>query len=371
MSKRKKPDTGGVPTKNYFSILGANKDLKNKDQVEKLPKFPPFVITSIISHKEVVGFLSAVKISNFNIKIQSIGVKIFVYSSDDYNKFADHLKSENIEFFSYEAKHDKALKVVLYGLPMMDINDIDGDLKSNHNVTPTSVEVLKSNSNTDQHTLYLLSFKSINFGLLKQIKSIKNTIINWRMYSPKYKGPTQCNNCSLYGHGARFCRRLSRCSLCTQNHSTLTCPLKDKVNDQDVAFECINCKEKKLPYNHQASDVKCPSRLDYINSRQKSISKNRSSHNRVNFNISNFPNLSKNNSMPSTSNSHVNSNFSKSFANVVNSNGNINNNCNTAEDLFSFNELFNIFMTSLTKLKQCKSKMDQLEVIASLLQYGY
>lgn len=43
---------------------------------------------------------------------------------------------------------------------------------------------------------------------------------------------------------------------------------------------------------------------------------------------------------------------------------------NNTNDLFSPDELFQIFTKAITELKQCKNKLGQIQVIASLLKYG-
>lgn len=76
-----------------------------------------------------------------NLKLNSVGRKIYPKTIEDKNKIIDQLKTKQIGFFSHPENNDKTFKVILSGLPEIDTACIVGSLKhytiKNHNVQHT------------------------------------------------------------------------------------------------------------------------------------------------------------------------------------------------------------------------------------------
>lgn len=133
--------------------------------------------------------------------------------------------------------------------------------------------------------------------------------------------------------------------------------------------KCHSCTVNKLPNNHAASDERCPERKKYLSIRQNITGNSRNTARQTNEYVQqagqNIRAAFRERPMANHSNEF-------SYADAVRNNAQ---NCTNlvgqkADDLFSIPELFNIFKGAMSQLKHCKNKMDQISVIASLLEHA-
>lgn len=361
MSHKRSRSSPGLRTNNYYQVLSTNNtnDITKRARIssETNQKPPPIVITGKLETLE--SAFKTLCSSKFFIKNISIGTKVFLTTFDDYEKCINELKSNNIEFFTYNRRDVKLFKSILCGLPEMETKDISDELKSKYNLNVEQISAIKSKFNNSNNTLYFVSFQSkeVSIRNLNQIKSINNIIVKWKKYIPKKKGPTQCHSCGMYGHGSSFCNRKKVCIICSNQHSMDQCPYNNTEQVDSIVFRCHNCSKQKLPCNHRADDINCPCRNNYLIFTNKS--KQPSSNNlRNDRTFPTFPrekvNVSK----------RADQFPGKSYADQLKSNN------ATSNDLFSMEELFQIFSKAVIQLKNCSSKLDQIQVITSLLQHG-
>lgn len=165
-------------------------------------------------------------------------------------------------------------------------------------------------------------------------------------------------------------------------HSSDKCDLPKPSNLTDKSkVKCANCKQ-----NHTANYGGCSSRTEYIKRKSDFNNKQTKSSNHyiktvnmhadsANYNGKpNFPNL-----QPSRTKSNFFQRFNgpqqntrtTSYSNQVktlntNSTNTINHNENNSNDLLSAHTLLNIFKEIVNKLKFCKNRFEQLEMIADL-----
>lgn len=201
--------------------------------------------------------------------------------------------------------------------------------------------------------------------VLNKVKVVNHTIVKWAPYSPKFKGPTQCRLCTMYGHGAENCKRNKICCYCaSKDHESNTCGLcpantNTTSNVTGAVYKCYSCSIQNLPSNHTATDPTCPARLDYLSIRKK-----------MNSRSANKPTVtSATKSISSQNISRINRIApveSMSYAAAIKQLPPTNNN----SELFSISELFNIFNGAVAQLSQCKTKIEQMKVIVSLLEYA-
>lgn len=200
---------------------------------------------------------------------------------------------------------------------------------------------------------------------LSKVKVVNHTVIKWAPYSPKFRGPTQCRSCTMYGHGAENCKRRKICMYCASSeHEMKNCGL-NPANAGTSAIvsgaisKCYNCHMNKLPSNHSANDPNCPARDNYLSIRRKVNS--RVANNNKQCTTTNQP------VQPATGQSAPTIRITPTitYADRIKQNTPI-----EEEELFSMTELMNIFKDAVTQLKQCKTRIDQIQVIASLLEYA-
>lgn len=153
----------------------------------------------------------------YSVKIISIGKKIFVESADERQQIIAALAAKKISCFTHPSSEEKVFKVVLSGLPVIEIEALKESLRSDNNLTP--LKIIQISKITD-NVLYLMHFNrnEVNMANLRNISVVFNHIIKWLPYKPRSKGPTQCYNCGMFGHGASFCHRPAVCLLCRQQH---------------------------------------------------------------------------------------------------------------------------------------------------------
>lgn len=358
-----------VTTGNRFDQLNndVHSDASANLNSENNPKIAPIVITNNFDKADNV-------LSKLNLKIYfkliSIGKKVFVKSIEDKELVIKALNDNKIEFFTHPDNEGRIFKVILSGLPTVPIDTLLSSLSNENNLQPTKIVQIGNNNNP----LYLLHFNKevISLGKLRPITVVFNHIIKWMPYRPRKRGPTQCFNCTMYGHGAANCKRPAVCLLCSKSHNVKECPIKNKeVNSNSIQiFTCYNCLQNNLPHNHKANDYSCPARTKYIDIRNKRANGINSQQRKPPTNThhtKNEPSHKKYVMAPTPPA------LTTTYANAVRQNVssvNLENmvNDNTNNNLWSLDEISNILINSLNDLAQCKSKLDQMKVITKLLQ---
>lgn len=261
-------------------------------------------------------------------------------------------------------------KVVMYGHPKTDPNDLKSYFVKELNIETNAVYEIKTKSGDPNNAIFLFHFNksAITMSDLSKVKVVNHTVVRWAPYSPKLKGPTQCRSCTMYGHGAENCHRKPICLYCASTtHEANKCalnPLNPAAAKSGTVFRCHSCHSKQLPSNHMANDPMCPERNNYLAIRNNLNSRNARKQN-SNRNESQF--------VHPTNNSRIKRNVppnltrpTLSYADSVKQ-SNLN---EDSGDLFSMTDLLSIFKNAVNDLKKCRSKLDQIQVIASLLEYA-
>lgn len=344
---------------NRFSALADNTemDLEAESNIveSKVIKPPPVVAdATLIEVQKLFG-------KDYTYKSTSTGIKIFSSSKEKLEYCKKLLLEKKIPFHSYNSKENRLYTIFLYGLPKISTDEIINDLKS-YNLNPASVSEIETQFSSPNNAVYKVQFvrKSFNPKSLLNVKSICNVIISWRKYKQRKKeNPTQCWNCLMYGHGGEHCHRQSACMICASTHHTGDCPL-NKRDKKPAVFTCFNCKkEGKERTDHSANDINCPSRATYLEQRAKATMGSRRNDN---GRRAAQPNSQRRLSAPHHNNinmqSYVNGN---SYASQLRDNNN----------LFNIDELFQIFTSALNDLQNCTTKLQQIQVVMSMVKYAY
>lgn len=236
---------------------------------------------------------------------------------------------------------------------------------------------LKRKRNED-HALYLLYFNkgSVQLNAIRKIKTVGHCIVRWDFYSTKTKGPVQCRNCQMYGHGSAQCFRRPRCVKCGNDHKTIDCPLTANREDKSIKLPkeqlaCANCGQQ-----HTANFHLCEKRQEFINARNHQLLKSktqRSSREGFQFRPDDFP-----------SSGPLGGSFQKPlrqhaqlYSNVVSHredrtvppqfrqhhNPRYSSNQSTKNDLFSPEEIVDIVSDVFSRLSTCTTKQQQIKVI--------
>lgn len=353
--------------KNTFSALqemdldALPKENSKQEYVEKPPKIPPIVIDSSTAFKTVIDFVGD---KGYTFKRTSIGTKIFSEDLSKYNDLMIKLRDKLFFYHTHKMKSRNIFNMILSGLHKVDPKEIKTELKDNHGIECVNVKEIITSRSSASDALYILSFKhsDVRKKTLFTIKFLLKVGVTWSNPKSKQKnGPTQCDKCGMYGHGSENCYRKKVCFLCSSNtHISDDCGLK-KSNSDGKQFKCFNCVSKKYQtVDHRADDPRCPCRRDYLQARQAIAQRNVKPQNQgamgpvFKFREEDFPVPPRNNQVdpqPSTSRALYSEQLSY-----------------RSNDLYTIDELFNIFQHALSDLKKCSSKTEQLFVIMSLLK---
>lgn len=343
-----------IPTSNRFSALPND---AAKTLAKKPPVPAPVTITDGTNPTEILKSLNV----HYKLKASSIGTKIFTDKVSDFTVLCDKLTAQKIEFFSHSPASKKSFKLVLHGLPDFPIDDINKCLADQYNIKADKITALKSEGSFKR---YLIQFdaKENSKSDVTNIKVILDHIIRWLPAKRIMRGPTQCLNCGMYGHGISACFRKSKCSLCAGDHETKECSFQADASQQRV-FKCHYCRANNLPnFNHRANDPQCPARAKYIEIKSNVSKKiNRATSNQFMHTINAFPPLPP----PPLSRSFADTAKTQRVP-TIHQTRNIDN----SGELFTFAEISKIMFDCVNDLAQCTNKFDQLKVIANLLNHA-
>lgn len=345
--------------------ISSNENSDENSNLNSAVKPSPIIITDPNSSiTSISSSMNSLNIQLFSIKKISIGLKVFLSKSSDFINYMQNIKDQKIEFYTHRNKSDRVFKVVLSGLDKCDISTIQSGLDVYH-LHPVKIFEMKTKNSNSSRALYLCHFKSGEVTLrdLKQkVNKINHIVINWLRYQPKFKQITQCYNCYMFGHGSSHCNRAAVCSFCaSSSHKSLECSLKsiEYSPENSSKFKCINCSMKNLPDSHRANDPSCPGREEFLKIRSNFPSQTKIRKSIVDFNIEKkFPELK----------SEI-KNFTKPTIKSNSTNEPLDN--PEASNMFSMKECFNIFYKAVTDMKKCQNKVDQMTVIAGLLQHAF
>lgn len=366
-----------VPLSNKFDALSDNEDITDQSAAKpKEIKVSPIVVTD---HSIDINKLTKEMNISCEIKILSIGRKIFAKTIEDKTKICEALNAKSVNFFSHPDSGDKIFKVVLSGLPEIDIKTITDCLTTDYGLIAKKIIMFNTKSS---NKLYLCEFDSavVNMKKLNDVNAVYHHRVKWLAYKQTRNGPTQCRRCLMFGHGQKFCNRYTACGLCSGNHLTSECTVIS-VNTKNPTYKCFNCASAKLPHTHRADDETCPFRAKYMETRTNAKTKSKrgtseQKRDNINTNVRNerapAPTSSRTSFANAVSNGKIQPNIQQastssapnSFATTSTHNDNSNN------DLFSIAEVSQILFNSIRELQQCKTKLDQLMVIANILQYA-
>lgn len=218
-------------------------------------KLPPLVVKSIPLSTLKENLVAEGIVAQY--KLCGIGIKVMMRTKNDFLHARNYLTRIGAEHFTHDVPSEKPFKAVVRGLPVMDIKDIEWELKDRYKLQPLHVFPLirKDVNNTYRDCLYLVHFKkgTVSLNALKAVRIISYIVVRWEAYRGKNRDVTQCMRCLNFGHGTRNCAMKPRCNICAQAHLTAKCPVEGAV-----ALKCVHCGE-----GHRSTDKVCSKREEY------------------------------------------------------------------------------------------------------------
>lgn len=353
---------------NNESSINARYMLKNK-------KPPPITVCniSIMDLRHQLSLIKDIDQQKLLIRITQHGTKVFSQNNNEFNILKKFFTDKNIHYYTHTLYDERRVKICLYGLYKMNVNELKNELSTTHKIRPVDIKIIEpriQNKRYDEECIYILYFQkkdNMKIEMLKKITGLFNIKVNWKYYSSKSHGPTQCSNCQDFGHGTENCRMKPKCIRCSGVHNSSKCPLlpktapdskgnsvpdiKSKIPDDKI--KCANCGS-----NHTANFRGCNYRKQFIELKQQIRPRNK--QNRFSaplFNETNFPQLPRiDPKINKTTQFNNNNIFQQAPPN----------------GLLSYTECSQIMSELLERLPQCQSRNDQIQLICEIsFKYTY
>lgn len=173
----------------------------------------------------------------------SIGQKITATSLETYELILTALKNQKIACFSHPRPSNARFKSVCKRLADFEEGELADCIEDECGYRPLSVTKFDTKSGEN---IYLVEWdkNDMNPEKLKQIDRIDIFKPTWEKYKPRSRGPTQCKNCYILGHGLKHCHRPKICTYCSSTeHLTSEC-LRAIRNEEGQTLGspiCNNC----------------------------------------------------------------------------------------------------------------------------------
>ena len=201
-----------VPVHNSFDVLSVDDDEQGGDSGSLPPLIPVIKITTPAKLKKarvppisVVGkstrqlreFLGRSKIeqTSYNMKATKTGVQLYCSEEKAFRNTVVALKAANVEYHTYTLAAEKPVKIILSGLPVFDLGELNAELAV-LGILPAELKLFfRKVVGQEESALYLLHFQkgSIKLTELQKIKAIFNVIVRWRYYEKKPEDAVQCH----------------------------------------------------------------------------------------------------------------------------------------------------------------------------------
>lgn len=248
----------GITTSNSFSSLQEDEVVTTTQKNYK----PPPIVVPKKSSADIEQILRG-KNLKYTMRNTSVGVKINFINQKDYDDVQNILNDADYGFYTHSARKDQHNKFILFGLHKIPSQELAKYLEE-FNVVPAEIKLLTSKKlRWVNETLYMLSFPKDGPKLsdLRKISSIAYVMVKWDVAKRLKRGPTQCRNCQIWGHGSSHCHLPARCVHCAEHHSSEDC---NGANKPAFVNICCNCGQK-----HPADFVECSGRNKYIEFRNR------------------------------------------------------------------------------------------------------
>lgn len=171
------------------------------------------------------------------------------------------------------------------------------------------------------------------------------------------------------------CLRATVCLQCSGAHDIHMCPLPKPTasnQHQTPVYRCCNCaRTPNQPSNHRADDPVCPHRALYLETRSKPTRRGRPTttpqpqrmETRSPQHQATAPQRQAMVETPVDSSS-----YASAVRGARQTREHVRQENTASTGLFSMEQITNIMIEAITDFENCQSKLDQLRVIASLLQ---
>lgn len=223
---------------------------------------PPINVIGIKDHAKIKELIANSEAGECKlISLRNDVWKINTSTPDHYRKLAEYLKNEGLEWYTYEDKNSRPIKVMARGLhPSCDPLEIIEDIKEKGLQILNATNIKKRVKATDSNGYSIMEQRSLPLFMLtfKKEEDIHNIFTISSILSIKVKIEAlrkatniipQCKKCQGFNHTEKYCHKNIKCVKCANNHLTKDCQLERKQ-----PATCTNCKGQH-PASYRGCEV--------------------------------------------------------------------------------------------------------------------
>lgn len=236
-------------------------------QTQKSFKPPPIYMQGIVNYSGMINKLAEfVDINKIATKsLSNSTVKVTVETPDIFRKLLKDLRSNNITFYTYQLKSERAYKVVIRNLQYStNIDEIKKALTEAGHEVRNVVNIRHWRTKEPLPLFYVDLEPRENNKSIYEMKSLLHTII--RVEAPRpHQEVVQCKRCQRYGHTNTYCTLPEVCVKCGGEHDNRTC--KKQPNSPPKCGLCGGA--------HTANYKGCPEYKSLTKNRPTAVPANR------------------------------------------------------------------------------------------------
>lgn len=214
-------------------------------QTKKTPKITPIFVKETAKWAKTQALMKLNNINTTRCKLVSSGIQVDPATEQDYRRLYKTLESEKIQFFTFELKSEKKLKVVFRGIHQeITEKEILEDLKEKG--YPADKITRMNNKNGFPMPMVIIEITK-EYKSIYDIKDCCGLVIKVEPLRTR-QGIIQCHKCQQYGHAQKNCHIDYKCLKCGENHSTHLCE-----KPRTTPPKCANCAGE-----HLSNYIRCP-----------------------------------------------------------------------------------------------------------------
>lgn len=220
------------------------------------PKPPPVTVPSLPRPLHFNKDLRSRLQADFKTVSTRDGIKIYTTTVDDFRTLKAILTEEKVEYFTYQLRQERPLRVMIRRLPNnVDVDDIKAALTDLQYKVIAVRQLQKSeNGVTTLFPLYAVSLeRDAHASTIYSLTSLMHSIVRVESYKTT-PGIKQCFRCQRFHHTFRECQLPTRCVICAGSHNHKECPVRDEARTDSQKLRCANCDTA----GHTASSKTCP-----------------------------------------------------------------------------------------------------------------
>lgn len=227
--KRKVADTSPTantqPTKLKNRFQNLTDESSETNQTQKMIKPPPIFLQGIIDYSGMINklaeFIDVNKIATKTLSNDT--VKIMVEAPEIFRKLVKDLRTNDITFYTYQLKSERAFKVVIRNLHYStNVDEIKNALKDAGHEVRNVINIRHWRTKEPLPLFYIDLEPRENNKSIYEMKTLLHTVIKVEAPRPRHE-VVQCKRCQRYGHTKTYCTLPAVCVKCGGEHDNRAC----------------------------------------------------------------------------------------------------------------------------------------------------